>query len=206
MISYITASHNPQILNSNLAATVQLIGADELVVVNDPPSIAVAYNDGTARAKNRIRCYVHHDVSILNPIKLRAELIEHCREAVGVVGVIGSLSSSVPWWQGDGMIGSVVDARGKIVLDERGGYCAYMDGLLLATAHEVEWDESYDGFHLYDHDICQQMLSRGLPNYCLANGRKLVIHNSRGPTEMDHIEGWDEAVEVFAKKWAAVPG
>jgi hypothetical protein len=200
VISYIVASHHWPTLRDNLAATVQGSGDDEIVLVENSTSIAAAYNEGQHRATNPIRCYIHHDVRILDAPRLREELVAACQPDVGMVGVIGSQSPDVPWWEGT-CCGSVVDARMGLLDFGSGGECAYLDGLLLATAQTIEWDETYPGWHLYDHDICQQMLDRGLPNVCLNNGAALVYHNTSGPTSIGHLTGWDENVTRFKVKW-----
>jgi hypothetical protein len=202
VISYIVASHHWPTLRDNLAATVQGVGDDEVVVVENPTSIAAAYNEGQARARNPIRCYVHHDVQVLDPPRLRAALLAECRPDVGMVGLIGSRTPVVPWWDGD-TLGSVVDGRLGLLDFGPGGECAYLDGLLLATAQHVDWDETYPGFHLYDHDMCQKMLARGLPNVCLTGGKGLVLHNTTGPADVNRLAGWDAGVALFNAKWSA---
>ena len=200
MISYIVASHDPKVLRDNLSATVACAPGDEVVVVRDAVSIAAAYNEGQSRARNPIRCYVHNDVRVLKPERLRAELIAHCTPAVGLVGIVGSRDARVPWWEGV-TCGSVVDARMGLLDFGPGGECAYLDGLLLASVHALEWDESYPGFHLYDHDICQQSLARGFTNFCLDGGQDLVFHNTRGSTDVHKLASWDENVARFRSKW-----
>ena len=200
MISYIVASNNDEVLDANLRATLELVGDDELVVVEDPPSIAVAYNKGQAQARNPIRCYVHSDVQFRDPAGLRAGLIQHCTNAVGMVGLIGSFDRALPWWEAREGRGAVVDVRMGLLAFARTGPCSYLDGLLLATAHELTWDESYPGFHMYDHDICEQMLARGLSNYCMPGG-PAVLHNTRNPSDVAKLNGWDAAVNRFRDKW-----
>lgn len=200
MISYIAASHKPDVLADNLEATLRLEAADELVVVTDPPSIATAYNIGQADALNPIRCYLHSDVQVIDPLRLRAQLIERCTVGVGIVGLIGSATRVLPWWNGD-KLGSVVDARMGTLDFGPGGECAYLDGLLLATAQTLTWDEGYGGFHLYDHDICRQMLERGLPNLCLTGGAAMVRHNTSGPANTAKLNGWEPGVARFHEKW-----
>ena len=210
MISWIVATHDREILEANLLASLaetQPIadGIDEIVVVEDAPSIAVAYNKGTALAARPVRCYVHHDVRVLDAARLRADLVAYCTPGVGLVGVIGSTTAVVPWWEGRGC-GSVIDARaGRIDFGLGGHPCAYLDGLLLATTQDVEWDESYPGWHGYDHDMCQQMLARGLENWCLAGGHRLVAHHTRGPASTDELPGWAPAAARFQAKWGARP-
>jgi len=200
VISWIVATHNPAVLDANLLATLDLPTEDELVVVEDAPSIAVAYNRGRARATRPVRCYVHHDVQVLDPARLRAGLLEHC-PAAGIVGVIGSRNPVVPWWDGQ-KLGSVVDARlGRLDFGP-GGPCAFLDGLLLATSLDLEWDETYPGWHLYDHDICRQALDAGRTNWCLDDGAGLVRHNTAGSTNVHQLMGWAEGVSRYAEKYS----
>jgi hypothetical protein len=202
VISWIVASHRPDVLAANLGETLVLQGADELVVVENAGSIAAAYNAGQARARQPVRCYVHQDVRLLDPERLRAELLEHCRPEVGVVGVVGSREPALPWWDGT-CCGSVRDARLGLLDFGPGGQCAYLDGLLLATAQTLEWDEGYPGWHLYDHDVCAQMLARGLPNRCIDDGADMVLHNTTGPTDVAQLNGWDAGLARFRGKWPA---
>jgi glycosyl transferase family 2 len=199
-ISFIVASNHWPTLRDNLGSTVRGVGDDEVVVVENPESIAKAYNEGQARATQPIRCYIHSDVQILDPVRLRAELLAHCRADVGLVGVIGSRTPTLPWWDGD-TCGSVVDGRMGLLDFGSGGECAVLDGLLLATAQTVVWDETYPGFHLYDHDMCRQTSGKGLPNVCLNRGHELVLHNTTGGFDVHALTGWDEGVARFNEKW-----
>jgi hypothetical protein len=203
VISYITASNNRQVLDANLLATIDLLDDDEIIVVDDPSSIAVAYNQGQKQARNPIRCYVHTDVQILKPAELRAAMIEHCTDKVGMVGLIGCFDRAVPWWEAREGRGAAIDVRMGLLDFGRTGPCAYLDGLLLATAQNLTWDESYTGFHMYDHDICEQMLARGLSNYCMPGG-SAVLHNTSNPSDVSQLDGWDAAVTRFRGKWGAV--
>lgn len=200
MISWIVASHRPQVLADNLQATLKLADGDELVVVQGAPSIAAAYNQGQQKAVNRLRVYVHHDVQLIDSARLRQALLEQCTEQVGMVGVIGSVTRVLPWW--DGVCrGSVVDGRMGLLDMGPGGECAYLDGLLLASVHELAWDEGYEGWHLYDHDISEQQLAAGLTNLCLTGGAEMVLHNTTGPSDTGLLAGWDTGVVRFRRKW-----
>lgn len=200
MISWIVASHDPSVLNANLRATLQLEGADELIVVEDAASIAVAYNLGQSQATQPIRCYVHHDVQLLSSPRLRAGLVAWCTPSVGIVGLIGSRTPKVPWWKGQ-LCGSVIDGRDGMLHNGPGGQAAYLDGLLLATIHDIDWDETFPGWHMYDHDACQQMLSRGLTNWCLDDGHQLVKHNTTGSSNTDTLAHYHDNIARLKAKW-----
>jgi len=202
MISWIVASNQPAVLKENLLATLNPDDGDEVIVIPDPKSITQAYAQGQAKATCPIRCYVHSDVEVLDPHRLRTEL-EVCHRAdVGIVGVIGSRDRRMPWWDGQ-CLGSVVDGRGSFgVLDfGPGGPCSMVDGLLLATAQTIDWDESWPGFHGYDHDSCAQMLARGLTNWCLTGGHELVRHNTSGTRDPTRLGGWDDSIKRYEAKW-----
>jgi hypothetical protein len=205
VISWIVASHDPAILAANalpgLEAAAQL--GDQVVIVRDGRSIAEAYTDGQAQAGHPVRCYLHHDVRIRSVPALRAALLDACTLDVGIVGVIGSTSRTLPWWEG-ATCGSVRDARLGLLNFGPGGHpAAYLDGLLLATTHQLAWDRGYTGWHLYDHDICHQQLVNGRDNWCLPAGRDLVEHHTTGPTSMTRLTGWDEGIDRFRLKWGA---
>lgn len=204
MISWVVASHRDDVLASVLLPSLAAAerAGDQVVVVRDAPSMAAAYNQGGRRAVHPVRCYLHHDVRLLAPALLRGLLLSACRPDVGMVGVIGSETAVVPWWEGR-PCGSVVDTRGggPLHFGPGGHGCAYLDGLLLATAQPVDWDEGYGGWHLYDVDACHGMLAAGLPNICLPGGNELVEHVNDGPLDMRHLDGWNEALGRFAAKW-----
>jgi hypothetical protein len=202
VISWIVASHDSAILTANLGASLEFGPDDELIVVENAPSITIAYAEGQDRATQPVRAYVHHDVQILNNERLSALLIENCAWA-GVVGIVGSRTPVLPWWSG-ACCGSVVDERvGPLNLGP-GGQCAMLDGLLLATARHIDWDTSMAGWHGYDHDACLQMLTAGHLNFCLNSGHELVRHNTAGAFSMPDLTGWEAAAERLRSKWGVI--
>lgn len=208
MISWIVASHDDKILHANLLKTLFPAPGEEVLIERDAPSIAVAYNRGTARAQHPIRVYVHHDVRLLDPARLRQLLQESCTPDRGMVGVIGSFTPTWPWWDSPAKTGSCLDALlGPLRFSGGNGPAAILDGCLLATAQPVTWDESFTGWHGYDHDQCVTQLDAGRVNWCLPSGEHLVMHNRispTSPTDTTQIQGWDAAAARFAAKWSAV--
>jgi hypothetical protein len=201
MISYIVASHDERILNDNLLASLDL-GQDQLIIVNEK-SIAIAYNRGLRKAKNKIKCFIHHDIFIKDSKKLRQLLIKHCKNDAGIVGVIGSKSAeALPWWSYD-HCGSAFDARmGEIYFSAGNEECALLDGIILATAQNIRFDESYPGYHMYDHDICRQAIEAGWSNFCLPNGSDLIFHNTKASSDVNELKHWNECVEIYKNKWS----
>lgn len=206
MISWVVASHDPAVLAVNLQPALDQAAefGDEVIVVRDAPSIAEAYNLGSADAAHPVRCFVHHDVRVLDLDALRGALLAACRPDVGLVGVIGTRVPALPWWDAPQRCGSAVDSRMGLI-DFSPGDCAaaVLDGLLLATAQPLTWDEAYAGWHLYDHDASMQMLDRGLPNWCLPYGSTLVEHRTTGSSDVRDLDGWVEGCARWREKWGA---
>lgn len=201
MISWITASHDPRILNKELGPSLAPCTEynDELIIIDNASSITEAYATGQQKARYSIKCYIHHDVRVLQLAQLRHELIEGVDRGA-VAGVIGSRSMIMPWWNGD-VLGSVQDGRTGTINFGPGGSCAVLDGLLLATKYHVNWDQTWPGWHGYDYDACAQFYLAGRHNWCISEGHQLVSHNSDSPYDLGQIDGWNEAVSLYHKKW-----
>ena len=200
-ISYIACTHNTNILEKCLVQSLILQNDDELIVVEGAKSIAAGYNLGIDKANNQIKCFIHHDLIVTNPILLRMNLLAYCIEDVGIVGIVGSQTDAAPWWEGQ-CVGSVVDSRNGILYFSDGKqFCLHLDGLMLATWHDVRFDESIPGFHLYDQDICKQMAAKGLSNICIKDGYRMITHFTQTPMDMSKINGYAEAMAIYNAKW-----
>lgn len=203
MISYVVMCNDKAALERNLLRSLRLGPGDEIIVVMDKPSAAIALNIGIEKAKNKIKAFIHSDVIILDNERLRKELLEHCNEETGMVGVVGSKDGNfVPWW--DSMpCGSVKEARlDTIYFDDGNCRCAVMDGLFLATAQDFRFDESFTGFHFYDYDSCKLMINNGLPNWCMKDGKSLMSHNCKTPFDVRELgKSYSESLELFKNKW-----
>lgn len=203
MISYIVMSNDKATLERNLLRSLRTKEGDEIIVVMDKPSAAIALNIGITKAKNKIKAFVHSDVVVLDNERLRNELIQHCDEKTGMVGVIGSRNGyHIPWWESD-PCGSVKEARLETIYFDGGGCkCAVMDGLFLATAQDFRFDESFSGFHFYDYDSCKLMINNGLPNWCLKDGKSLMAHNCKTPFDVNDLgKSYSDSLERFKNKW-----
>lgn len=205
MISWIIATNDPAVLEANIRRTVydsaQAYG-DTVTVIHDAPSITDAYSRGQNLASHSIKCYIHHDVKILDLELLRSEIIEGV-ERGGMVGVVGSKSMVLPWWNGGPLLGSVCD-RGRLIDFGPGGECAVVDGLLLATKHHIPWDPYWPGWHGYEYDACTRFIQRGIPNWCISGGHKMVSHNSDSPYGLDQIDGWYDATQEYYARWGDI--
>lgn len=204
MISWIVATHQPDLMERMLIRTLVpgFVEGDQIIVEKYATSITNAYASAQAQATNRVKCFIHHDVEILNLEALRDAIIYAAENPkIGMIGVIGSRSMIVPWWNGD-PLGACMDSRLGRLTFGGAGECATLDGLLLATTQNVDWDVSWPGWHGYDYDSCRQMTQRGLINWCIPHGDALVYHNSDSPLDLHAIDGWQAAATLMAEKWS----
>lgn len=216
MISIIICSRVSEIsaeLRQNIRET---IGFEyELVVIDNSGNqytIFSAYNEGVRRAKGEILCFMHED--ILFKSKDWGKIVNETFKdsSIGLIGVSGAhfLPSCPLYWVESPFITTTnVD---KIDGQE---FCEYkkelMNGaeIVDAVACDGQWlclrknqfdnicfDElTFTGFHLYDMDICLQVLQQGM-RVCVVDGI-LIEHHSRGNFD----ERFETALGIFYNKW-----
>lgn len=184
MISAVIASdreENFQRIAKNVCDTVGV--AHEIVrLTNLSGGIATAYNQGAARARYSLLCFVHDDV-LFHTNGWGTEIIARLQNRrTGMVGTMGSRYKSgfgAGWRDGEwtSFRMNVVDAAsGKHLLynpnQEQQSEVVCLDGALLCCTKE-HWrqhpfdEQNFSGFHFYDADICLQMHNAGLKNYAL---------------------------------------
>lgn len=220
MISIIICSRKADIsqeLKDNIATT---IGCEyELCVIDNSRNdynIFTAYNEGVRRAKGDILCFMHEDIFFRSD-NWGKEIIKifHSYNDIGAAGVIGGqfLSSihSV-WWNASPFVGRIIqgytDSQGQYHHDcDDGGKvnvltdAVLVDGCFICIPaslfeSQIHWDDStYSGFHMYDMDICMQILHQNL-RVCITP-EILIEHLSLGVKD----ESYYKALDVFYDKW-----
>lgn len=221
MISCIICSRQPDIsaeLKENIAST---IGCDyELVVIdnsNNEYSIFSAYNEGVRRAQGDIFCFIHEDI-IFHSVMWGEWLQKHFEEdkTIGCLGILGNQYISEipsPMWASSPMVmGDFIQGN----LNNDGTYTtthepattnlltevASVDGLFITirkdlfVMRELRWDNvTFSGFHMYDMDICMQVLSLGY-KVCVVP-KILIEHKSKGTID----EVYYQTLNIFYDKW-----
>lgn len=223
MLSFVTCSRNkdiPALLKQNIADTVG--GEHELIVIDNSSgnySIFQAYNEGVARSKGEILCFMHDDV--LFRTDCWGEIIEkHFREdgGIGLIGFAGThfLPDSPMYWYGSPFVSQRNLNNDQGVVEEHyhedwfgdndlievvavDGFCFFVRKKLF---DRIAFDEeTFKGFHLYDMDICMQVLESGykvcvcrdvLSEHCWSESKQFTKQGA---------ETFSENLEKFAKKW-----
>ena len=182
MISLIICSRSSDIdvaLKENIKNT---IGTDyELVIIdnsNNDYSIFSAYNEGVRRAKGDILCFMHEDI-LYRTEDWGKKIIAHFEDkSIGLIGFAGThfLPSTPTYWFTSPFIsennltndnGDILECKkldfffGNTIVDivTVDGFCFFVRRSLFK---EIAFDEdTFNGFHFYDMDICMQVLKCG---------------------------------------------
>ena len=180
MISIIVCSRKDVLseeLRQNISDT---IGTDyELVVIDNSKndhSIFSAYNEGVRRAKGDILCFMHEDV-LFRSADWGNRINQYFNEdgKIGVIGFAGShfLPAAPMYWYSSPFVSQKNLNNDQGVLKEHShedwfagrsiievvaidGFCFFARKCLF---EHIRFDETtYSGFHLYDMDICMQVI------------------------------------------------
>ncbi|MTK52599.1 glycosyltransferase [Paludibacter sp.] len=185
-------------------------------------SIFSAYNEGVKRAQYAYLCFMHEDILYHTP-NWGEKVIEYLSaENVGIIGIGGShYLSKIPlvscwdlpnkdrFYSLNLLQGYTENKNYKTQLHYNVSsnipiYGVTLDGvwfcikksLFEATDHRIKFDDvTYNGFHLYDFDICMQIHELNLQVQIVPD--ILIEHKSEGSFNQE----WIKATLTFYGKW-----
>jgi hypothetical protein len=181
----------------------------QIIRISDAKGMCEGYNRGINQSTGDVLIFSHDDVEVLNE-DFAVKLLKHL-ETYDLIGVAGTTRLCAGYWVAAGppyLFGQVPEPN------PQGGFCVQLfggfgpicpdiqavDGLMFAVRRtvieKVRFDESFDGFHLYDLDFSRTAYAAG---FKLAVARDLfVLHASAGNFD----NRWKQFAEKFEKKWA----
>lgn len=213
MISIIICSREPNLdtkLKANIEAT---IGVEyEIIFINNSQNLYTifqAYNLGVSQSKYETLCFMHDDIHILTHDWGNIVLESYYDEKVGAIGIAGSpYVSWMPgtWWSAGINAQNVI--QGDIKVTEyfehlnirKFSEVLLLDGVWFCIRkklfQKIRFDEmSYQGFHMYDMDICMQIHQQKFK--CLSLYNIDINHESQGVLN----NPWIKNRIQFRKKW-----
>lgn len=215
MLSIIICSKQKKI-SDNLEQNIHSsIGIDyEIISIDNSTnkfSIFSAYNEGYKQSKYPNLCFVHEDV-YFHTQDWGKKLIEHLsNKQTGIVGLAGGrLASRIPssWSAHDksvNILQSDKTSKERVKhffpkdYNEKLREVVLLDGVLLAMRRDlfkdIQFDESFKGFHAYDLDISLQSINKGYKNFVAYDFE--LEHFSKGYRDKKYFEN---QILVF-KKW-----
>lgn len=223
MISIIVCSRKDVLSDELLQNISETIGVEyELIVIDNSKSeysIFSAYNEGVRRAKGDILCFMHEDV-LCRSTDWGNRIAQYFDEdeKIGIIGFAGShfLPAAPMYWYSSPFISQknlnndqgVVKEHthedwfaGKsiievVVID---GFCFFVRKNLF---EHIRFDEkTYSGFHLYDMDICMQVIESG---YKVCVCRDVLAEHRWSQKKLYTKEGGDlfkYNLNLFVDKW-----
>lgn len=223
MISIIVCSRIGNIsaeIKQNIAET---IGCEfELTEIDNSDnrySIFQAYNEGVGRSKGEILCFMHEDV-LFRSQGWGTAIVKHfcdCEE-IGLIGFAGThfLPDTPMYWYSSPFISQhnlnndqgIVEEHfheewfnGEVLIETVAvdGFCFFVRKALFDRIFFD--DKTYNGFHMYDMDICMQVIEAGckvcvcrsvLPEHCWSENKQF---SKRGGDLFFYN------LELFSEKW-----
>ncbi|MFS1512899.1 glycosyltransferase family protein [Chengkuizengella sp. SCS-71B] len=143
----------------------------EILPLFNSKDITISYNKAMKKSNAKYKVYIHQDSFIMNKNFIMDILkIFSKSEQIGMIGVAGvvQLPHTGVWWEGDVRFGKVIEYRQTFnyltfqEVKELYVNVHSVDGLLLVTQHDIEWDEQIKGFHFYDTSQCIKFNKKGL--------------------------------------------
>lgn len=180
-ISVIICSQNKVLENTFEKNILKTIGCDhELIVINNSDnkySIFEAYNIGISRSTSPYLVFIHEDL-VFRSTNWGARIFNLFQEhpQYGVIGVAGSkIKTKTPsgWWDCENnhkLVNIIQHHQDGSVESQKIGFetnhleeAAVIDGVFLAyrKLKDVKFNESLEGFHSYDLNICFEVLLKG---------------------------------------------
>lgn len=166
----------------------------ELLTIYDAPSMTSGYNEGMRSTDAKYKIYLHQDVFLLNRYFLFDLLTLFAQDpAIGMVGMVGypSVSTNGVMWRSPRtgislLYGSsprrpyagVDPASYRYQLEDGYKDVALIDGLLMATAYDLPWEEDVlHHFDFYDAFHSMEFLLHGYRIVCPMQRLPWVIHD-----------------------------
>ncbi len=145
-----------------------------VIPIENPRSMTIGYNKAMKASSARYKVYLHQDMFIVNRNFIFD--IADCFESdsnIGMIGVAGirKLRDASVWNSLDiggcysvgtfSGVGSIAVKPQINNPDSMYQEVDYIDGMLMASQYDIEWDEKIEGFHFYDVSQCERFRKSG---------------------------------------------
>lgn len=210
-----TRKNNKETIHEkNVRKTIGLDAVEYIQIVNNGGTFGIcsAYNQGVEKAHGEIIVFVHDDVFFVEGgwgSVLKKKFVD---ESIGLIGVAGTeyLFADNPAWVLAGrpfIHGHVIHELNNgntynltvFSWDKKDRDVVVVDGLFFAIRRNLFSDiafdeETFDGFHFYDMDICMQVRKT---HRCIVTWDILVKHQSGGAFD----DTWKKYALKFIRKY-----
>jgi glycosyltransferase involved in cell wall biosynthesis len=191
----------------------------EVLSISDAACMTAGYNEGMRATDAKYKVYMHQDVFLVNRYFINDILSIFASDStIGLIGMVGyaTVSENGVMWKTpnegpDALYGSRHIYQGAdyntyrySLLQDGISDVALVDGLLMATAYDLEWDEeNLTGWHFYDAFQSMKYLLHGyravVPNQTLP----WFIHDDG---KYLSIWGYKKYLHLFTEKYGRYLG
>jgi len=172
----------------------------EVIPIYGARSMTSGYNTAMKQSDAKYKVYLHQDTFILNNNFIEDILkIFEQDQNIGMIGIAGArqLPPSGTWWEDPAQCGKVLmftNSFQSILFGEI--YADYesvqaIDGVIMVTQYDVEWNENIDGFHFYDTSQCLNFNRQGY---------QIVIPNQKYPWVLHYCFDDVNFVEYYSAR------
>ena len=182
-----------RLLIDNIVATCEAKVAINYIVNDGSVSLSKVYSDALKEARTNIVIFMHDDIEFLRN-KWGAQILRMFNEHqdYGIIGIAGSaeFDENAAWWNYEKIYGQVLHRNeGKswlttfspLLKTDLEEVCV-IDGLFMAVHKQrisKGFDESLDGFNMYDIDFCLNNFLDGKTKIGVTTHIR-IAHNSIG--------------------------
>ncbi|MGH9717543.1 MAG: glycosyltransferase [Candidatus Acidiferrales bacterium] len=198
-LTFAVATNRREILDRNLLASP--IFRDEhphqILVQENYPSAAAAYNDAIERSENDLMVFLHQDMylpeSWMADLQAALQKLKADDPHWGVLGCSGRTDENegrgYVYSHGYGFVGEPFERLERVqTLDEI--------VLIFRKSSGLRFDPAFPSFHMYGSDICLTAASRGMNCYAIP---AFCIHNTQwGPVLPPEFY---ECYRILKRKW-----
>ena len=208
----------PERLQKSIAETIGV--PYEVVVIdnsNNDHSLFSAYNEGVRRSKGEILCFCHDDILFHTAgwgSSIRKIFTDDSIGAVGVIGTHFLPNAPMYWWSSPFISQySVNNDKGDVQLNDNREYfhgdiadVVAVDGVCFFIPRRlfdsIRFDDrTYQGFHVYDMDICLQVQELG-KRVCVTDVLTIEhFWSEESIKDEKYMAVLDGNLTLFQRKW-----
>lgn len=193
-ICFIICTNNEMLLNECIEYINRLYVPDgyelDLLTVTEASSMTSGYNEAMRASDAHYKIYMHQDVYIINRYFIYDLLkIFESDDNIGMIGMVGypEISPFGMMWMEERVGETPMYGSGHYKNHKLSDYryeieagvseVKVADGLLLATCHDVLWDEEFDGWDFYDATQCARFINEGYKVVVPTQQYPWVVHD-----------------------------
>jgi len=179
----------------------------EVLSIREADSISSAYNEAMRESDAKYKIYLHQDVFIYNTSFLSDILKCFENPKIGMLGILGKeeLSDSARYehlWDTGWCYACAPNLALTVSGKNRfgGRTVRTIDGMIMITQYDIEWNENLQGWHFYDIAHSEDFLSNDFEILVPKQEQPWVFHDCGFCSKVGYEEKREEFCELYFEK------